>query len=254
LKTNRLIAFFALGIFLAGGSAAFGANKQVESVLARWTKSESYKERDTQGYLGVKVTLYSAEYVEALIEAEAEKNLWTADEKEQYKYQLLKTLNLEEYVPFHISFENYGPSMHMAPFDKMVWLWMGKKKYEPVDYDKRFNFKLQGQRDGMIWFPRYDEKTGKSLVEGVNSVRLELHSSISPFLSARQTISFIWDIAKDNPGRLYEGKAASRLELDRLIKRIDKLNTEKRELEEKLNELNTELSTINTRVEELQKQ
>ena len=188
------------------------------------------------------------------MEAEAEKNLWTADEKEQYKYQLLKTLNLEEYVPFHISFENYGPSMHMAPFDKMVWLWMGKKKYEPVDYDKRFNFKLQGQRDGMIWFPRYDEKTGKSLVEGVNSVRLELHSSISPFLSARQTISFIWDIAKDNPGRLYEGKAASRLELDRLIKRIDKLNTEKRELEEKLNELNTELSTINTRVEELQKQ
>ncbi len=90
---------------------------------------------------------------------------------------------------------------------------MGKKKYEPVDYDKRFNFKLQGQRDGMIWFPRGDEKTGKSLVEGVNSVRLlELHSSISPF-SARQTISFIWDIAKDNPGRLYEGKAACALNL-----------------------------------------
>ncbi len=122
MKTNRLIAFFALGIFLAGGSAAFGANKQVESVLARWTKSESYKERDTQGYLGVKVTLYSAEYVEALIEAEAEKNLWTVPTKRSSTSTRPEDAESEEYVPFHISFENYGPSMHMAPFDKMVWL------------------------------------------------------------------------------------------------------------------------------------
>ena len=242
-----------LCVLMCLASVAF-ANKQVESVLSRWTRSETYSERDVSGRLDLKITLYSAEYVEALIEAEAEKNMWTQDEKEQYKYQLLKTLNLEEYIPFHFSFNVIGPSLHMAPFDKLVGLWIGKKKYEPVDYDKRFNFRLQGERDGMVWFPRYDEKTGKSLIEGVSSVKMDIHGSISSFTSAKPFLSFVWDIHKDNPGRLYEGRAAARLELDRLIKRIEKLNAEKRELEDKLSKLNTELDTITHRVEELQRQ
>lgn len=253
----KKLCLMVLFVFLLLGAAEWAeaaADKRLESVMSRWTKKEFYTEKDVQGGLELEITLYSAEYVEALIEAEAEKNLWTADEKEQYKYQLLKTLNLEEYVPFHFSFNNNGPSMHMAPFDKLVSLWMGKKKYEPVDYDKRFNFKLQGRRDGMVWFPRYDEKTGKSLIEGVGTVKMDISGSISPFLSNKQFVSFLWDIGKDNPGRLYEGRAASRLELDRLIKRIEKLNAEKRELETKLNELNNELSSVNKRVEELQKQ
>lgn len=251
------MGFWVLFVFLLAGAADWAeaaADKRLESVMSRWTKKEFYAEKDTQGGLELEITLYSAEYVEALIEAEAEKNLWTADEKEQYKYQLLKTLNLEEYIPFHFSFNNNGPSMHMAPFDKMVTLWMGKNKFAPVDYDKRFNFQLQGRRDGMVWFPRYDEKTGKSLIEGVGTVKMDISGGISPFLSNKPFVSFLWDIGKDNPGRLYEGRAASRLELDRLIKRIEKLNAEKRDLENKLNELNTELSSVNKRVEELQKQ
>ncbi|HPE65380.1 MAG TPA: hypothetical protein PK849_04310, partial [Synergistales bacterium] len=68
------------------------------------------------------------------------------------------------------------------------------------------------------------------------------------------TIDFIWDVSRDNPEALYKGRAAARLELDRLIKRIEKLNAEKRELEGKLSELNAELDTITHRVEELQRQ
>ncbi len=119
------------------------------SVMSRWTKKEFYTEKDTQGGLELEITLYSAEYVEALIEAEAEKNLWTADEKEQYKYQLLKTLNLEEYVPFHFSFSNNGPSMHTGPLRQNGEPLDGKKKFAPVDYDKRFNFKLRAA--GTAW-------------------------------------------------------------------------------------------------------
>ena len=39
---------------------------------------------------------------------------------ETYKYQMLRSLNLDETIPVHIEFENMASSMHMAPFDKMV--------------------------------------------------------------------------------------------------------------------------------------
>jgi len=141
----------------------------------------------------------------------------------------------------------------MAPFDKMLILWIGKKKYSPVDYDKRFNFALQGKRDGMVFFPKYDEK-GKSLLEGAKTVRLAINSAISGETMKFNSIDYFWDVQKDNPEALYKGKAASRLELDRLIKRLERLNTEKRELESKLGELNDEISSVNRRVEELQRQ
>ena len=46
--------------------------------------------------------------IEALVQSEANKNLWTSDEAEQYKYELLKTLTLEEYIPIFIEFDNRG--------------------------------------------------------------------------------------------------------------------------------------------------
>ena len=245
-----LLAVFGMIVQSVQGEAA----SNFESVQSRWSKSQLFKERDDIAELVIKITYFSAEYIEALITAEAEKNLWTKDETEQYKYQLLKSLQLEEYVPIFIEFDNNLAPMHLAPFDSKINLWIGNKKYSPVDYDKRFNFRLSGKREGFVYFPRYDEKTGKSLLDGVKSVRLTLHSGISEATVARGDISYVWDISKDNPEALYKGRAASRLELDRLIKRIEKLNAEKRDLENKLNELNNELSSVNKRVEELQKQ
>ena len=40
----------------------------------------------------------------------------------------------------------------MAPFDNKVTLWAGSKKLSPADYDKRFNFKLSGYREGLVYF------------------------------------------------------------------------------------------------------
>ncbi len=245
---SGMMLFAILGSFFSAG-AAQGAD--YEKTLAKWTREESYREQGAIGPLEVKVTYYSAEYVQALIESEAEKNLWTNDEKENYAYQLLKSLNMGETIPIHVEFKNFGPSMHMAPFDEQVDLWIGKKKVKPVDYDKRFNFKLQGERDGMIFFPRYDEK-GKPLLTKVSSVKLSFNSGIHMYLKGA-SIDFIWDVKNDNPEALYAGKAADRLELDRLIKRLEKLNGEKSDLEKQLSELDTELSSINKRVEELQK-
>lgn len=220
--------------------------------LAKWTKEQTFREQGAIGPLEMKVTYYSAEYVQALIETEADKNLWTSDEKDNYAYQLLKTLNMEETIPIHVEFKNYGPSMHLAPFDEQVNLWVGKQKLRPVDYDKRFNFRLQGDRDGMIYFPRYDEK-GKNVLDKVSSVKLSFVGGIHPYIRT-SFVDFIFDVHKDNPEALYKGRAASRMELDRLIKRIEKLSAEKKELEGRLDALNSELYDINHRVEELQKQ
>lgn len=235
-----MLSFFAI--------EAYGDAK----VMGRWSQVKSY--RDKMGAeLDIRATYYSAEYIEALVTKEAEENLWTADETDQYKYQLLKTLSLDEYIPIHIEFNNNGPSMHLAPFDKHLILWAGKNQLEPADYDKRFNFRLQGRRDGMVFFPRYNEK-GKSYLEGVKSVRLAMKGGISSLTLHMPSVDFIWDVARDNPEALYRGRAASRLELDRLIKRIEKLSAEKKELEGRLDVLNSELYDINQRVEELQKQ
>ena len=223
-----------------------------EKIFSRWRRTQHF-EGELGGYLDITATYYSAEYIEALVQDEARKNLWTADEMETYKYQMLRSLNLDETIPVHIEFENMASSMHMAPFDKMATLWIGNKKYSPVDYDKRFNFKLQGKRDGMVFFPRFDEK-GKPLLQGAKTIRFSLNSGISGETMKLSSIDFFWDVHRDNPEGLYKGKAASRLELDRLIKRIEKLNAEKRDLENKLNEVNNELMAVNNRVEELQKQ
>ena len=235
-------------LFFSLSAAAFADAK----VLARWSQMKSYRD-SFGGELDVRATYYSAEYIEALVKKEAEKNLWTENEMEQYKYQLLSGLSLDEYIPIHVEFDNRGPSMHLAPFDSFLTLWVGKNKLSPADFDKRFNFSFQGKREGLVFFPRYDKK-GKSYLEGVKTIRFTMAGAISSVTINLSTLDFIWDVYKDNPEALYKGRAAARLELDRLIKRIEKLNAEKRELEGKLSELNAELDTITHRVEELQRQ
>jgi len=64
----------------------------------------------------------------------------------------------------------------------------------------------------------------------------------------------VWNITGDDPSILGTGSAAARLELDRLIRRLDRLNTDKRTLEDQLYAVNTELAEIDARVDELQRQ
>jgi len=230
------------------GAVAGAAN--YDSVMSRWSRSQKFKD-DYGGEITITATYYAGEYIEALLQKEAEQNLWTADELENYKYELLKSLQLEEYIPIMLAFDNRGPSLRMAPFDAMAELWIGSKKYTPVEYDRRFNFKLDGKREGLVFFPKYDEKTGKPLLEGVNSIRLILNGSISPITIGKR-VEYIWDTDKDTGHALYEGTAAERLEADRLIKRLQRLNTEKQELQQQLQDLEEEINKVEARLEEIQ--
>lgn len=231
--------------------ASCAAAAPYDQILQRWTKTNQYK-NDIGAEMWISASYYAAEYIEALVQAEADKNLWTEDELERYKYELLKALQLEEYLPFRIEFDNRASPISMAPFDEQVTLWIGNKKYKPMDYDKRFNFKLSGKRDGMVYFPRYDEK-GKSLLDGVKTVKLEINGNISPVTIGR-SIEFMWDVGQDDPERLFRGRAAAQLELDRLIRRLEQLNKQRTELERQLQELTEEINRVQTRVDDLQRQ
>ncbi|MDR1378208.1 MAG: hypothetical protein LBJ36_04075 [Synergistaceae bacterium] len=248
-------AFFLAWVVLFLPSPAFSAPsaEMTEKILKAWTRREDYSDSGIQS-ITIKVTYYSAEYIEALVQSEAEKNLWTQDEAERYKYNLLKTLNLEECIAFHVDFNTTGTPVFLQPFDRHLKLYAGKKILEPVDYDKRFNFKLQGQRDGMIWFPRYDEKTGQSLLEGIKELRLLISGSISQATTKTGDVRFVWDITGDDPSILNSGTATNRLELDRLIKRLDKLKTDRSGLQEQINVIDKELNDVDRRVDELQRQ
>jgi len=248
---KKIIPVILMTIFaMLFSSMAFADN---EDILRRWAKEKNF-ENDLGSELKVTVTYFGSEYIQALVATEAEKNLWTADETENYKYELLKTLRLDEYIPIHVAIENRGPAMHMAPFDRQISLWLDEDRYVPEDYDKRFNFKLTENRDGFVFFPRFDEKTGKSLLEGVKRAKVGISTNISSVAEGAMFMDFFWDIYDDDPSRLYSGKAAAKLEIDRLIKRLEILSSKKDDLESQLAEVLAELDMVNQRIEELRKE
>ena len=229
---------------------SYSAEKE-DPVLKAWSHETSAQNREGDQSIRIRATYYSNEYVEALVASEAEKNLWTSDEMENYKYTLLKNLNLNETIPFHIDMQVRGVPMYAQPFDKHITMMVGGKKYSPVDYDKRFNFKILGSRDGMVYFPRYDDKTGKEILAGAKDVRVIFDSSISHALDGRSDVIWVWDLTKDR-GKIAGGRAADRLEADRLIKRSGKIDEERAALQKKLDELNKEYKEVNSRIDELQ--
>ena len=246
---KKFVGFSLLFCLAVWVSSAWGSD---EDILRKWTRTNSFSEKTDLQTVDIKVTYYSAEYVEALVRSEAEKNLWTKDEMENYKYTLLKSLNLHDSIAFHIDFNVVGVPMYTQPFDRHLTLFVGNQRYNPSDYDKRFNFKISGRRDGMVFFPRYDPKTGKDILEKARDIRLVLSGSISQATAARGDVRWVWDLSKDNPEALGTGKAMDRLELDRLIKRMEKLNQERQELQTKIDAIDRELGEVRSRVDELQ--
>ena len=224
-----------------------------DQVLNRWTKTKKYIDEDQISSLEIKATYYSAEYIEAYIQKEAKDNLWTQQEMEDYKYNFLGALQMTEKIPVMIEFINNAETMYLGPFDIMVRLGIGNKFYKPIDYDKRFNFKFQGKKEGLVFFSRFDEKTGKDLLKGEKNVTLEFKSAISPSLTNGKETKFLWDVANDDPSKLYQGKSAARFETDRLLKRLDKLRKDKAEHEKQLQGINDEISTVQKRLDELAK-
>ena len=136
-----LLIAVVLGFVSASGVDAATFNQ----VLDRWSKSVKYIDReDDISNLEIEATYYSAEFIEAYIQREAENNLWTKQEADDYKYKFLQALRLDEMIPIQVKFINNGPTMHLGPFDIMVKLIIKGKSYKPADYDKRFNFAFQG--------------------------------------------------------------------------------------------------------------
>lgn len=244
-----LVSLFVLFFVFAHNTA--DASSKYDSTLKRWSKFEEYKDK-FGGTFRIRATLQMPEYIEALMQSEAEKNLWTASELEDYKYNYLKTIRLDDYIAVFLEMEELGPTAHMAPFNEMVYMWIGKKKYSAVDYDLRFNLPLQGKRDGYVFFPRRDEKTGESLIKKNTSIRFVMSSGTSPVLDTRE-VRFIWDISGEDKITMAAGTAADRLELDRLLRRLEKLAKEKSDLEAQISSKNREIDDVKTRIEELQK-
>ncbi|MBQ7192968.1 MAG: hypothetical protein IJR98_01180 [Synergistaceae bacterium] len=242
--------FTASLILLLMTVPSFSAETEDETLKA-WSHETKAQNKEGDQDIRLKITYFSNEYVDALVNSEAERNMWTADEMENYKYTLLKNLNLGESIPFHLEMYVRGIPMYAQPFDKHITMMVGGKKYTPIDYDRRFNFKILGPRDGMIYFPRYDEKTGKEVLSGARDVRVIFDSAISHALAERGDVTWIWDLTKDR-GKIAGGRAADRLEADRLIKRSSKIDAERAELQKKIDELNKEYESVNKRIDELQ--
>ena len=221
-----------------------------DAALARWSRTERRRD-DMGGSFALTATLYTTEYIEALMQSEAERNLWTAHELEDYRYNFMRGLNLEENIAVHLEMEQLGPTAHMAPFNEMISLWIGSTRYSPTDYDQRFNMPLSGRRDGMVFFPRFNERTGEPLIDRNMSLRLVVHGAVSPVINATE-LRFIWDVRAQDAVGVVAGTAADRLEVDRLIRRLEILSAERADLEAELDSKRREIAEVNARIEEIQ--
>ena len=248
ISSVKILLLCVIMAMLPVGSYAM---TRVDPSVQGWTKDSSARASDGEQTLSISITYYSNEYVEALVQAQAQKNLWTNDEMENYKYSLLKTVNFNETIPFHISMYVEGIPMYASPFDKHIYMMIGRKKYTPVDYDKLFNFKILGAREGMVFFPRYDPETGKDVLEKARDIRVILDGSIGYATASRGDITWVWDITKDR-GHIATGTAATRLEIDRLLKRMEKLNADRKKIQSELEAVNEEYDKVNSRINELQ--
>jgi len=235
------------------GYAATSEASIEQRILSAWTRSGEFSDGTGGQFVRIRVTYYSAEYIEALIRAEAERNLWTRDEEERYRYNLLRALNLDETIAFHIEFNVTGTPVHPQPFDRHLTLFAGRARLSPVDYDRRFNFRIQDRRDGMVFFPRFDAN-GRNHLENVRDLHLVISGSISHATTRTGDVRFVWDISGDDPSVLGQGPAAARIEMDRLIRRTEMLRADRNTAQEQMNALDAELAEINARIDELQRQ
>ncbi len=204
--------------------------------------------------LDIEATYYAAEYVERATQEQAEKNMWTEDETEDYRYNLLQQLRLEDTIPIFLKFNNRGPALHMAPFEQQITLTIGKNRLRPTDFDRRFNFKISDTREGFVYFPRFDDKGNPYLTDKVKTIRLDISNSITPVAQGRSSIYFLWDVKDDNPDKILRGKSGAKIEMERLTKRIALLNDEGRKLQTRMDEIGEEVKKINERMMELQRQ
>ena len=100
---KKLISVLSLVIFtMLLATSAFAADA-FSNVTARWQKEQKFQDR-LGANLTITCTYYSAEYIEASIQQEAQKNLWTQRETDDYKFSYLKALNLDEMIPINIKF------------------------------------------------------------------------------------------------------------------------------------------------------
>ncbi|MCD6363769.1 MAG: hypothetical protein J7M13_07235 [Synergistetes bacterium] len=227
------------------------AEKAYKRALARWQKTII----DPTKKVKITVTYYSIELVRAIVNYEAEKNLWTRDEIENFKYRFLKNLRFADCLPFKIKIVNYGPAMHMGPFGKKLKLIVGGKEYSPVDYDKIFNFKLLGERDGMVFFPRRDKKTGREIITpGAKMLTLIISRDISPVTAEKAfDFCFRWSNPYEKISIEEYTAGEARVELERLNRRIELLLEKKKDLLEKIKKIEEELRRIRARIAELEK-
>ena len=219
---------------------------------AEWRQRKEWSD-NFGANLEITATYYAAEYIEKETQEQAKKNLWTADEMEDFRYNLLQQLKLDDTIPIFLKFVVRGPALHMSPFERHIYLWVGKHRLTPVDYDRRFNFKVTDEREGFVYFPRFDDKGKSYLTPKVKSIKLEIDGSITPVTLDRH-VDFYWDVKDDNPDKVLRGKSGAKLELDRLTKRMSNLTKEGKELNDKLVKIEEEMRMINTRMMELQKQ
>lgn len=158
-------AVLALVLLLALCAPSHGSDPAAEamSILERWTSF--HWGRDCL----VWVVHYPEELVGPWVEAEAARSGMTEAEREQYRRSFSADLRIETAEAFLLTVYVFSPRpLNLGPLASSVMLETGDgRKIPPSSYEKKFDQPLVGIVQGLVFFPKQQDKDFKLIIRNL---------------------------------------------------------------------------------------
>ncbi len=163
MRSLKLTLVFLILVLCASASFALTSLQEANMVLDKWTSFHWGKD------CFVWIVHYSEDLVDPWVRAESEKQGMSPEDEGLYRQTFLDELKINETEAFLFSFYSFGQNdMDMSPFsDKISLRTKSGKVSAPLSYDPSFDLPMKGIVQGIVFFPKQEERAFSIIVKGL---------------------------------------------------------------------------------------
>lgn len=163
MRSLKFTLVFLILVLCASASFALTSLQEANTVLDKWTSFHWGND------CFVWIVHYSEDLVDPWVRAESEKQGMSPEEEDLYRQTFLDELKITETEAFLFSFYSFGPNdMDMSPFsDKISLRTESGKVSAPLSYDPSFDLPMRGVVQGIVFFPKQEERVFGIIVKGL---------------------------------------------------------------------------------------